>query len=229
LLLGADYSQIELRLLAHLSEDKTMVSSFLEGRDIHAQTAAEVMGIAIGDVTRNDRSIAKAVNFGLMYGQSSFGLSRTLKISRNQARDYIEKYFTRFHKVKSFLDSLKEEAEKNGHSTTMFGRKRFLPDINSTNRTIKSQAERVAVNSPIQGAAADLIKLAMRAIWDHLQQSNLKTKMILQVHDELIFEVPEKEVELISSLVKMKMENIAKLKVPLVVDVCVGENWFDLE
>jgi DNA polymerase-1 len=229
ILLGADYSQIELRLLAHLSQDKTMVSSFLEGKDIHAQTAAEVLGVNVHDVTKNDRSIAKAVNFGLMYGQSSFGLSRTLKIPRNEARAYIEKYFTRFASVKSFLDGLKEEAERKGHSTTMFGRKRFLPDIQSTNRTVKAQAERIAVNSPIQGAAADLIKLAMRAIWKTLQDKQLDTRMLLQVHDELIFEVPEKEVAMMSEIVKMKMENIAKLTVPLVVDVGVGKSWYELE
>ncbi len=229
LFLAADYSQIELRILAHLSQDPTMVTSFLEGRDIHTQTASEVLGISLAEVKREDRSMAKAVNFGLMYGQSSFGLSRTLRISRNQARDYIEKYFTRFSRVKSFLDGLKEDAEKSGYSITMFGRKRFLPDIQSSNRTIKSQAERVAINSPIQGAAADLIKMAMRTIWNELEEHGYRSKMILQVHDELIFEVHESEQTKLSAMVKKHMEGVTKMTVPLVVDIATGKNWYELK
>ena len=229
LLLSADYSQVELRLLAHFSGDKTMVSAFKNDLDIHAQTAAEVNGISIEDVTSEERSKAKAVNFGLMYGQSSFGLSNALKISRAEAKDYITKYFERFGEIKGFLDSLKEKAEETGFAVTYHGRKRFLPDIRSNNRTVKSQAERVAINSPIQGTAADIIKLAMVNIDARMKKENLRSKMLLQVHDELIFEVLEVELEKMKSLVKEEMEGVVKLKVPLTVDMGYGVDWFNLK
>lgn len=228
-LIGADYSQVELRILAHLSGDETMIKAFNDGVDIHTRTASEVMNIDIENVTSNERSQAKAVNFGLMYGQSSFGLAKTLKIGRKEAKEYITMYFARFAKVKSFLDGLKEECEKNGYAETMYGRKRYLPDIHSQNRTIKANAERVAINSPIQGTAADIIKLAMVEIQQTLKNEGLKSKMILQVHDELIFECPDNEVEQMKDIVKKGMEGIVKLKVPLTVDVGVGTNWFDLK
>ena len=195
LLLSADYSQVELRLLAHFSGDKTMLEAFKNNLDIHAQTAAEVNGVNINDVTPEERSKAKAVNFGLMYGQSSFGLSNALKISRAEAKEYITKYFERFGQIKGYIDSLKELAEEHGYATTYHGRKRFLPDIRSNNRTIKSQAERVAINSPIQGTAADIIKIGMVNIFERMEKENLLSKILLQVHDELIFEVPESELE----------------------------------
>lgn len=229
LLLAADYSQVELRILAHYSEDPTMVKAFKEGFDIHAQTAAEINGHSIEDVTSLERSKAKAVNFGLMYGQSSFGLAKAIKISRKDAKAYIEKYFERFSKIKGFLDGLKEEAEKTGYSMTMYGRKRFLPDIHSSNRTIKANAERMAINSPIQGTAADIIKCAMLKIDEEIKSRGLKSKMLLQVHDELIFEVPEAELEEMKVLVREGMENIVELKVPLKVDMGFGVNWFDLK
>jgi DNA polymerase-1 len=229
LLLTCDYSQVELRLLAHFSEDPTMLEAFNCNVDIHAQTASEVLGVKLENVTSNDRSIAKAVNFGLMYGQSSFGLARALKISRNDAKDYITKYFTRFGKVKSYLDSLKEFCEVHGHAKTFYGRKRFLPDIKSTNRTIKSMAERVAVNSPVQGTAADIIKLAMVAIDKELLDRKLKSKMLLQIHDELVFDVEEEELDVLRDLVVSRMENVVNLKVPLRVDVGIGVNLLDLK
>ena len=229
LLLTADYSQVELRLLAHFSNDPTMIKAFKSGTDIHAQTASEVTGTPLEKVTSNDRSKAKAVNFGLMYGQSSFGLSKALKISRAEAKEYITNYFRRFSQVKSYLDELKEIAEEKGFSETYHGRKRFLPDIKSTNRTIKSQAERVAVNSPIQGTAADIIKLAMVNIDKRIKSENLKSAMLLQVHDELIFDVPEDEFELMKNLVKEEMENVVSLKVPLTVDIGFGVNWYDIK
>ena len=229
LLLTADYSQVELRLLAHFSNDKTMVAAFKNDVDIHSQTASEVMGIPVEKVTSNDRSKAKAVNFGLMYGQSSFGLSKSLKISRGEAKDYITNYFRKFSKVKGYLDSLKEIAEEKGFSETFHGRKRFLPEIRSNNRTIKSQAERVAVNSPIQGTAADIIKIAMINISKRMKLEGLKSLMLLQVHDELIFEVPEDEFEIMKSLVKEEMESAVSLKVPLTVDVGYGVNWYDIK
>ena len=161
MLIGADYSQVELRILAHLSGDEVMTKAFENDEDIHAQTAAEVFGLKLSEVTSEKRSYAKAINFGLMYGQSSFGLSQTLGISRGEAKEYITKYFKKFHKVKSFLDELKEKCEETGYSITMEGRKSYISDINSTNRNMKSFAERMAINSPIQGTAADIIKRAM--------------------------------------------------------------------
>jgi len=228
-LLGADYSQVELRILAHFSGDETMIKAFKDNIDIHSQTASEVLGVDVTNVSPEERSKAKAVNFGLMYGQSSFGLAKALKISRRDAKDYITRYFERFSKVKSYLDELKEFAEQNGYSQTLFGRKRFLPDIHSKNRTIKANAERVAVNSPIQGTAADIIKMAMIKIQSDLDENNLNTRMLLQVHDELIFEVPEDEIDQVSSIVRQGMENVVELTVPLAVDMGVGSNWYDLK
>ncbi|MFG1483028.1 DNA polymerase I [Halobacteriovorax sp. HFRX-2_2] len=229
LLLAADYSQVELRILAHYSEDPTMIKAFNEDKDIHAQTASEINGIALEEVTSDERSKAKAVNFGLMYGQSSFGLASALKISRKDAKAYIEKYFERFSKIKGFLDGLKEDAEKTGYSITMYGRKRFLPDIHSNNRTVKANAERMAINSPIQGTAADIIKCAMINIDAEMKKRGLKSKMILQVHDELIFDVLESELDEVKTLVKEGMENVVELKVPLKVDPAFGVNWYDLK
>ncbi|MFG1493846.1 DNA polymerase I [Halobacteriovorax sp. ZH4_bin.1] len=229
LLLAADYSQVELRILAHYSEDPTMIKAFNEDKDIHAQTASEINGIALEEVTSDERSKAKAVNFGLMYGQSSFGLASALKISRKDAKAYIEKYFERFSKIKGFLDGLKEDAEKTGYSITMYGRKRFLPDIHSNNRTVKANAERMAINSPIQGTAADIIKCAMINIDAEMKKCGLKSKMILQVHDELIFDVLESELDEMKTLVKEGMENVVELKVPLKVDPAFGVNWYDLK
>ncbi|MDO9182093.1 MAG: DNA polymerase I [Bacteriovorax sp.] len=229
ILLSADYSQVELRLLAHFSEDPTMLKSFQEDLDIHAQTASEVLNIPLAEVTSRDRSIAKTVNFGLMYGQSSFGLATTLKISRGEAKNYIDKYFTRFSSIKKFLDTLKDKAEQTGYAETFHGRKRFLPDIYSQNRTIKAQAERMAINSPIQGTAADIIKLAMIKIDHELEVRHLKSKMLLQVHDELIFEVEEEELSLMKEIVREGMENVVALSVPLKVEMGIGINWYDLK
>lgn len=229
LFLSADYSQVELRLLAHFSGDPTMVAAFRDNQDIHKQTASEVLGIPLDKVTKDQRSGAKAVNFGLMYGQSSFGLAKQLRISRKEAKEYITKYFERFNSIKSYLDSLKEFAENHGHSKTLYGRKRFLPDILSKNRNVKASAERVAINSPIQGTAADIIKLAMINIDKLLSEKELKSKMLLQVHDELIFEVPEDELKIMQKIVQDKMENVVELEVPLSVDIQTGVNWFDLK
>ncbi len=229
LLLACDYSQVELRLLAHFSKDKTMVKAFNEGLDIHAQTASEVLGIALDQVTKEERSAAKAVNFGLMYGQSSFGLSKALRISRAEAKEYITGYFEKFGSVKGYLDSLKDLCAELGYTETLYGRKRFLPDINSQNRTIRSQAERMAINSPIQGTAADIIKLAMINIEHEMLKQKLQSQMVLQVHDELIFEVVEDELPIMKDLVVTLMENVTKLSVPLKVDMGIGVNWYDLK
>ncbi|MCY4523345.1 MAG: DNA polymerase I [Halobacteriovoraceae bacterium] len=227
--LAADYSQVELRILAHFSKDPTMKRIFKEGGDIHVQTAAEVGGYSIDEVGETERSKAKAVNFGLMYGQSSFGLARSLRITRKEAREYITKYFERFGLVKGYIDSLKEYCETYGYSKTLHGRKRFLPDIHSQNRTIKSAAERVAINSPIQGTAADIVKIAMVEIDREITKKDLKSKMVLQVHDELIFEVPKAEEEKLKNIVLMGMEKVVKLNVPLKVQISLGKNWFDLK
>src|SRR5690606_38825854 len=228
-LVGADYSQVELRLLAHFSQDPTMVQAFRENQDIHAQTASEVLGIALKDVKPIDRSKAKAVNFGLMYGQSSFGLAKTLRISRGEAKDYITKYFERFSSIKGYLDGLKEEAERHGYAITLHGRRRYLPDIHSSNRTIKANAERMAINSPIQGTAADIIKLAMIEVDRRLAQDSMGATMLLQVHDELIFEVPEKNAEKLTAMVREVMEGVVNLSIPLRVDVGIATNWYDLK
>jgi DNA polymerase-1 len=228
-LVSADYSQVELRILAHCSEDPIMLDTFARDLDIHTQTAAEIFNIPLDKVTKAQRSSAKAINFGLMYGQSSFGLSKALGISRAEAKDYITFYFERFSQVKAYLDSLRERCEKLGYAETLFGRKRFLPDINSKNRTVKAMAERVAINSPIQGTAADIIKMAMIKVDKRLKRENLEAKLILQVHDELIIEAPNGEVETIKDLLKQEMESAAQLKVKLQVDVSAGENWYDLK
>jgi DNA polymerase-1 len=227
--LAADYSQIELRLLAHFSEDPTMLAAFNNGEDIHKQTASEIMGVSLNDVTSSDRSKAKAVNFGLMYGQSSFGLAAQLLISRSEAKQYIDNYFKKFSRVKAYLDSLKEVAEKTGYAITLSGRKRFLPDIHSNNRTVKAMAERMAVNSPIQGTASDIIKQAMLDINEKLQKESPNSRLVIQVHDELVFEVPEEDLNSVEKLVRSTMESVGELKVPLLVDVEYGPNWYDMK
>lgn len=229
ILLSADYSQVELRLLAHFSQDQNMLRAFHQDLDIHRQTAAEVFDVPLDKVTKEQRNAAKGINFGLMYGQTSFGLSQALRISQGDAKRYITNYFHKFHSVKSYLDGLKEKAEASGYAETLFGRKRILPDIKSTNRQVKAMAERVAINSPIQGTAADIIKLAMINIQRILEEHRLNSKMILQVHDELIFDVLPEELETMKALVKEKMENAVHLTVSLKVEMGVGDNWYDLK
>lgn len=229
ILLSADYSQVELRLLAHFSQDKNMLDAFANDRDIHKQTASEIFEVPLESVTKDQRNGAKAINFGLMYGQTSFGLSQTLHISQGEAKKYITSYFEKFQRVKSYLDGLKEKAEDTGYAETLFGRKRNLPDIKSSNRQIKAMAERVAINSPIQGTAADIIKLAMINIHRILLERKLKSKMILQVHDELIFDVVPEELEEMKVLVQEQMEGAVSLSVQLKVEMGVGANWYDLK
>ncbi|HXH29937.1 MAG TPA: DNA polymerase I [Bacteriovoracaceae bacterium] len=229
ILLSADYSQVELRLLAHFSQDKNMLEAFHSDRDIHRQTAAEIFDTPLEQVTKDMRNGAKAINFGLMYGQTSFGLSQTLRISQADAKKYITNYFQKFSSVKSYLDTLKESAEEKGYAVTLFGRKRNLPDIRSTNRQIKAMAERVAINSPIQGTAADIIKLAMINIQRILAERRLRSTMILQVHDELIFDVFPEELAEMKVLVREQMEGAVNLSVPLRVEMGEGMNWYDLK
>ncbi|MDK2990889.1 MAG: polymerase [Clostridiales bacterium] len=227
LLLDADYSQIELRVLAHMSRDQNMIDAFLKGQDIHARTASEVFGIPLEQVTPLMRSRAKAVNFGIVYGISDFGLARNIGISRSEAKQYIEQYFARYNGVRRFMDETIEFAKKHGYVTTMFKRRRYLPELASSNRTVRSFGERAAMNTPIQGTAADIIKKAMVDIYSALKENEYRSKLILQVHDELIIEVHRDEVDEIKDLVKDKMEGVVKMDVPLVADIHVGENWYD--
>lgn len=224
-ILSGDYSQIELRLLAHLSQDPTMVDGFLKNQDIHRRTASEVFGIPWEEVTPEQRSHAKAVNFGIIYGISDFGLARNISISRQQAKEYIESYFKRYSTIHGYMDQLVAEAHRTGVTKTMFGRLRNLPEINSTNFTRRSFAERTAMNTPIQGSAADIIKLAMNAVQCELEQRRLKSHLLVQVHDELVLEIPAAEREEVEKILKDKMEHIVTLSVPLIVDLHYGANW----
>ena len=224
---SADYSQIELRLMAHLSKDKSMIADFLSGSDIHAATAAKIFGVGIMDVTREMRSKAKTANFGIIYGISSFGLSERLNIGRKEAKELIDGYFNSYPGVKVYMEDSINEAREAGYVTTMFGRKRYLHDIHSHNQVVRGNAERNAINAPIQGSAADIIKIAMVRIDARMKSEKLLSKMILQVHDELIFEVKTAELEKIKELVIYEMSNAVKLDIPLKVEWGTGNNWFE--
>ena len=224
-LMSADYSQIELRILAHLSKDVNFVGSFTRGEDIHARTAAEVFGVPMDQVTPILRRHAKAVNFGIVYGISDFGLSNGLGISRKDAAKYIGDYFGKYVGVKAFMDEMVQKAHKDGFVTTMFGRRRELPTIRSKNYVQRSLAERMAMNTPIQGTAADIIKLAMIEVYRRLRNGGFKSRMLLQVHDELVLEVKENESEAVSALLTDAMENAVKLSVPLTIDIHCGKDW----
>ncbi len=225
ILLAADYSQIELRLMAHLSQDRSMLDAFVNKEDIHSATAAKVYQINLEDVTREQRSNAKMVNFGIIYGISAFGLSQRLGIKRTEAKEIIDNYFAQYPKVKSYMDESIENAREKGYVETIFGRKRQLKDINSRNAVVRGYAERNAINAPIQGSAADIIKIAMIKVQEGLLAKGYKTKMLLQVHDELVFDVHKTELEEVQSMVKEKMEQAISILVPLVVDVGTGDNW----
>jgi len=227
-LLSADYSQIELRLLAHFSQDPLLIKAYAEDIDIHTLTASEVFGVPIESMDKETRGRAKAVNFGIVYGISAFGLAAQLGIPQAEARAYIERYFARYQGVKTFIDKTLEQTRKDGSVRTLFGRVRPIPDIESRNPNQRGFAERTAVNTPLQGTAADLIKLAMIAIDRELTQRKLNTRMVLQVHDELLFEVPMDETAEITALVKAEMEGVVELNVPLVADLAFGDNWRDL-
>ena len=228
-LLTADYSQIELRVLAHISGDPGLVEAFRSGADIPRRTAAEILQIPMEEVTDADRDSAKAINFGIIYGISSYGLAKGTKLSQAQAQQYIDSYFARYPQVKAYLDSAIAAAKTKGYVTTLLNRRRYLPEIKSKNYQRRSFAERTAMNTPIQGSAADIIKLAMLKIDQVLAEQNLKTQMLLQVHDELVFEVPPEELELAAGLVKENMESVLELKVPLKVDIKVGKDWEQVE
>ena len=224
-LLSADYSQIELRLLAHMSGDENFIDAFKRGQDIHARTAAEVFGIPLDEVTPELRRHAKADNFGIVYGISDFGLARNLHISRKEAGDYISRYFERYPGVRAFMDKVVAEAHETGYVTTMFGRRRELPAIKSRNFNQRMLAERMAMNTPIQGTAADVIKLAMIAAYRKLREAGVKSRILLQVHDELVLEVKESELETVQAILHEAMEHVVSLSVPLSIDVHWGRNW----
>jgi DNA polymerase-1 len=224
---SADYSQIELRLMAHLSKDKSMIGDFLSGNDIHAATAAKIFRVDIKDVTREMRSRAKTANFGIIYGISSFGLSERLNIGRKEAKELIDGYFNSYPGVKIYMDESIKKAREAGYVTTMFGRKRYLHDIHSHNQVVRGNAERNAINAPIQGSAADIIKIAMVRIDERMKSEKFLSKMILQVHDELIFEVETSELEKLKEMVLYEMSNAVKLDIPLKVDWGTGKNWFE--
>jgi len=227
-LISADYSQIELRLMAHFSEDPLLVKAFAQGDDIHTLTASEVFGVAPEGMDKQTRDRAKAVNFGIVYGISPFGLAQQLNIEQNVARLYIETYFARYSGVRSYIDRLLEETRREQKVRTLFGRVRPIPDMQSRNANLRGFAERTAVNTPLQGTAADLIKIAMIRIDAALSEQGLKSRMTLQVHDELVFEVPEAEIEIMRTLVRDQMEKVHPLTVPLLVEIGVGPNWRDL-
>jgi len=224
-IVSADYSQIELRIMAHISEDANMLRAFAEGEDIHRATAAEIFGVAPADVTSEQRRYAKVINFGLIYGMSAFGLAGNLGIDRAAAQNYIDRYFARFSGVKAYMDDTRLQAKAKGYVETVFGRRLWLPEINSPNGPRRQGAERAAINAPMQGTAADLIKLAMIAVQDWLEKDQLKTKMIMQVHDELVLEVPDDELALVREKLPQLMAGVAELKVPLLAEVGVGKNW----
>ena len=227
MLVGADYSQIELRVLAHMSGDKTMQDAFNSDADIHTITATQVFDVPDFLVTDDMRSRAKTVNFGIIYGQSEFSLAGELKISRKEAKDYIESYFRHYSGVKNYMDTTIRDARENGYVTTIFGRRRYIPELAAKNFNLRSFGERVAMNAPIQGTAADIIKIAMVKVYDALREKCPEAKLILQVHDELICEVPEEKAELAAAILKEEMENAAALSVPLRADVKVGKSWFE--
>jgi DNA polymerase-1 len=224
-LIAADYSQIELRIMAHLSADKSLLTAFATGVDIHSATAAEVFEVAIDQVTTDLRRSAKAINFGLIYGMSAFGLAKQLGLSRSQAQSYIDLYFTRYPGVKNYMDTIKELAKEQGYVETLFGRRLYLPEIQSRNAARRQYAERTAINAPMQGTAADIIKIAMINTDKWLIENNLANSMIMQVHDELVFEVPDHQIESLSNSIRDIMCSAAQLDVPLIVDIGVGNNW----
>lgn len=224
-MMAADYSQVELRIMAHLSEDKSLLKAFSEGVDVHRATAAEVFGIPLDEVENEQRRAAKAINFGLIYGMSAFGLAKQLNIGRYEAQDYIDVYFARYPGVKAYMDKTREQAHDQGYVETVFGRRLYLPEINSRNGQRRQYAERTAINAPMQGTAADIIKRAMIAVDHALMASDVEAKVVMQVHDELVVEVLEKDVAAVTDLLRREMEQAARLKVPLVVDIGIGDNW----
>ena len=227
LFFSADYSQIELRVMAHLSDDENMIRAFQDGYDIHAATAANIYKKGVDEVSRDERTKAKRANFGIIYGITVFGLAERLDISRDEAKQLIDGYFEAFPKVKDYMETSKQMAREHGYAETFFHRRRYLPDINSHNATVRNFAERNAINAPIQGSAADIIKVAMIRIYNRFKAEGIRSKMILQVHDELNFSVFPEEKERVEAIVLEEMQNAYHLRVPLVADCGWGDNWLE--
>ena len=226
-LLDADYSQVELRVLANMSGDKTMIKAFNSGVDIHAVTASQVFNVPIEEVTKQMRGEAKAVNFGIVYGISDYGLATNIKTSRKKAKEYIEKYFETYPKIKEYMDNSISSCKEKGYVETLWGRRRYVPEIKSNNYNVRQFGERVAMNAPIQGTAADIIKIAMVNIENELEERKLQSKLILQVHDELVIETKQEELDVVKELLIRNMQNVVKMSVPLQVDANYGKTWFD--
>jgi DNA polymerase I len=224
-IVSADYSQVELRIMAHLSGDRSLLDAFSKGEDVHRHTASEVFDTPPGEVTSEQRRYAKVINFGLIYGMSAFGLAQNLDIERAAAQSYMEKYFSRYPGVAAYMERTRTEARERGYVETVFGRRLWLPDIRSSNQQRRQGAERQAINAPMQGTAADLIKMAMIAVQGWIEREKLATKLVMQVHDELVLEVPDTELERVKPAVEKLMTGVATLDVPLVVDAGVGANW----
>jgi DNA polymerase-1 len=224
-IVSADYSQIELRVLAHLSGDEALIEAFATGDDIHSRTASDIFGVFPEMVNADMRRQAKVINFGVLYGMSAFGLAKELNVTQKIAQAYIDGYFRKYAKVREYLDSLLSQARREGYVTTLLKRRRYLPEINSPQPTIRQFAERMAINAPIQGTAADLIKVAMVRIFRRIEEEGLMAEMIMQVHDELVFEAPAAEREVLFALVREEMEGVVKLRIPLRVEIAAGKNW----
>jgi len=226
-ILAADYSQIELRIIAAISKDEGMIEAFRQGQDIHAATAAKVYNIPLEDVTKEMRRNAKTVNFGIIYGISAFGLSQRLGIFRAEAANLINQYFEKYPNIKKYMDDTINQARENGYVTTLLGRRRYLRDINSNNATVRGYSERNAINAPIQGSAADIIKIAMINIYRSFTEKQLRSRMMIQVHDELVFDVHKDETDIVKEIVAKEMKNAIQLEVPMDVDIGIGQNWFE--
>ncbi len=226
-LLAADYSQIELRIIAELSEDANLIETFVSGQDVHTATAARIFGVSPDSVTTDMRRSAKTVNFGIVYGISAFGLSERLNIPRKEAADIIAQYFAKYPGVKSYMDHTIDFARKHGYVETMMGRRRYLRDINSSNATVRGYAERNAINAPVQGSSADMIKIAMINIHESIRREGMNSKMLLQVHDELVFDAHKNELDLLRKMVEEKMCSAIPMSVPVVIDMNTGDNWLE--
>lgn len=225
--LDADYSQIELRVLAHVSKDEIMVDNFIHDEDIHAQAASKVFGVPLEDVSKELRSKAKAVNFGIVYGISDFGLAAQIHTSRKEAKQYIDQYLEKYHGIRNFMKDVVEDAKEKGYIETMYNRRRYIPELQSKNYMVRKFGDRVAMNTPIQGTAADIMKIAMVKVYNELKDGGYKSKVILQVHDELVIEAEKSEIEDVKKILVSCMEGASKLLVPLKVEVAEGENWYE--
>ena len=226
-LVDADYSQVELRVLAHMSGDENMIDAFKHGEDIHSKTASQIFDVDIKDVTSKQRIEAKAINFGIIYGKTDFGLSQDLNIPVATAKAYIDSYFNKYPKIKEFMDEAVESATETGYATTILNRRRYIPEIKASNFIVRNQGKRFAMNAPIQGSAADIIKVAMVNVYNKLKENNMKSRLILQVHDELIVEAVDEELEMAEKIVREEMENAQSMDVKLDVDLITGDSWYE--